>query len=231
MITLALLKAAEPGNSDPYYLSMVEGMTRYAKAYEIDTPLRIAHFLAQIAHESRLKVIEENGSYSAKRMREIFGCKGGSKNYVAAKDECSLGRLRDKLWGEEAKYANNAKNLLSYTYANRLGNGDEASGDGFKYRGRGMIQLTGKSNYQSFTDSHNKRCPQDPQNFVENPDQLVKVLDYGVESAFYFWSSRNLNAAADADDVVKVTQLVNGGTIGLDDRKVRLARIKAAMGT
>jgi predicted chitinase len=229
MITIAILKAAEPGNSDKYYQSILDGMNKYAEAYKINSKLRVAHFLAQIAHESGLKVVEESGNYSAERMHQIFGCKGGAKNYDAGQDDCKLGRLRDKLWTEQAKYARNAKNLLGYVYANRLGNGDEASGDGFRYRGRGMIQLTGKTNYQGFTDSHNTRNPDDPQNFVERPELLTDIINYGVESAFYFWDSRSLNAAADTDDVVAVTKLVNGGDIGLPDRKARLARIKAVM--
>ena len=223
------MMAAEPGNSEQYYQSILGGMNKYAATYEINTRLRIAHFLAQIAHESGLKVVEESGNYSVQRMHQIFGCKGGARNYDAGRDDCRLGRLRGKLWTEPSKYARNSRNLLSYVYANRLGNGDEASGDGFRYRGRGMIQLTGKTNYQGFTDSHNARNPGDPQDFVERPELLTDIIDYGVESAFYFWDSLPLNAAADADDVVEVTRLINGGEIGLADRKARLARIKAAM--
>ncbi|WP_211235091.1 glycoside hydrolase family 19 protein [Azohydromonas australica] len=229
MITAAILGAAEPGNSDLYYQSILGGMNKYAAAYGINTKLRVAHFLAQIAHESGLKTVEESGNYSTERMHQIFGCKGGSKNYDAGHDDCKLGRLREKLWTEQARCARNSKNLLGYVYANRLGNGDEVSGDGFRYRGRGMIQLTGKTNYKGFTNSHNARNPDDPRDFVERPELLIDIIDYGVESAFYFWDSRPLNAAADADDVVEVTRLINGGDIGLPDRKARLARIKAAM--
>ncbi len=229
MITVAILKAAEPGNAVQYCQSILGGMNKYAAAYKINTRLRVAHFLAQIAHESGLKMVEESGNYSAERMRQIFGCRGGSRNYDAGRDDCKLGQLREKLWTEQAKYAHNSKNLLSYVYANRLGNGDEASGEGFRYSGRGMIQLTGKTNYKGFTDSHNARNPDDPQDFVERPELLVDIIDYGVESAFYFWDSLSLNAAADADNVVEVTRLINGGDIGLADRKARLARIKAVM--
>jgi predicted chitinase len=143
-ITTALLKAADSTNTDEYYDSILEMMNQYAEAYEINTPLRVAHFLSQIGHESKFKLVEENGNYRATRMRQVFGCRGGSRNYNAAQDECTAGRLREKLWTEESKYAGNAQNLLIYVYASRLGNEDEASGDGFKYRGRGMMQLTGK---------------------------------------------------------------------------------------
>ena len=229
-ITTALLKAADSTNTDEYYDSIVEAMTKYAEAYAIDTALRVAHFLSQIGHESGFRIVEEAGSYSAKRMREIFGCRGGSGNYDAAKDDCKLGRLRDKLWTEEGKYAGNPKNLLGFVYASRLGNGDEASGDGFKYRGRGMIQLTGKTNYSKFTTSHNAKSPEDQRDFVENPDLLVTNTTYGIESAYFFWDARRLNTIADSDDVVEVTKAVNGGTIGLPDREKRLNRIKKELG-
>jgi predicted chitinase len=229
-ITTTLLKAADSSNANAYYDSIVDTMNHYAEVYAINTTLRIAHFLSQIGHESGFKIIEENGSYSPERMRAVFGCKGGMKNYDKTKDDCKLGRLRDKLWSEEAKYAHNAKNLLGYVYALRIGNGDEASGDGYNYRGRGMIQLTGKSNYAKFTTVHNNKNPDDPRDFVAHPDLIVTDTKYGIESAYFFWDSRNINAIADSDDAVKVTIAVNGGTIGLDDRKLRLKKIKTAIG-
>jgi predicted chitinase len=163
-------------------------------------------------------------------MREVFGCKGGMKNYDATKDDCKFGRLRCKLWTEEARYAGNARNLLSYAYALRMGNGDEASGDGFKYRGRGMMQLTGKTNYRDFTKSHNLKLPNDQQDFVANPDLLSTELKYGIESAFFFWNARNINEIADRDNIEEVTRKVNGGLNGLSDRKLRLARVRQALG-
>ncbi|HJY84134.1 MAG TPA: lytic enzyme [Candidatus Binatia bacterium] len=229
-ITTALLKAADSTNSDEYYGSIVKMMNQYAEAYAINTALRVAHFLSQIGHESGFRVVEENGNYSAKRMREVFGCRGGSKNYDAAKDECTMGRSREKLWTEETTYARNAKNLLAYVYASRLGNGDEVSGDGYKYRGRGMMQLTGKINYSGFTTSHNQKNPADPRDFVANPDLLITDMQYGIESAFYFWDARNINPIADSDDVTKVTEAVNGGLNGLPDRKARLEKVKRALG-
>lgn len=236
LITTAVLRAAEGSNSESYYNGIVDIMNTYAKAYEINTPKRVAHFLAQIAHESQLKSVEENGAYSAKRMRQIFGCKGGSKNYDSAKDDCKLGndgkpnRLRDKLWTEEKTYAMNSKNLLNYVYARAsMGNGNEASGDGYKYRGRGMIQLTGKNNYDAFTKCHNKKNPNDPRDFVANPDLLVSEPKYGIESAFFFWDANNLNTIADTDKINDVTMAVNNGLNGLADRVARLTRIKKVM--
>ena len=232
-ISVELLLAAEPANSAAYYDSIVEPMNRYAVLYQVDTPLRIAHFLAQIGHESRFTPIEENGNYSPKRMREIFGCRGGASRYDKLADECLLGagaRLRPKLWLEEARYAHNPANLLSYVYASRFDNGDEASGDGFRYRGRGLIQLTFKANYQAFTDRHNAKNPDDPRDFVLDPDLLVTQRKYAIESAFFFWDTTKLNDDADKDDLEAVTRKINGGLNGLADRRARLVRIRQAMG-
>ncbi len=229
-ITLAMLKAADKSNTDEYYKGILDAMNEYAETYEVNTPLRIAHFLAQIGHESGFRVIEENGSYSAKRMREVFGCKGGRKNYDAAKDDCTLGQLRSKLWTEETTYTHKPQELLSYAYASRYGNGDEVSGDGYTYRGRGMIQLTFKDNYAAFTKAHNKKNPTDVQDFVANPDLLVTSQKYGVASAFYFWYAKGLNAKADTDKVTDVTIGVNGGTNGLADREARLNNVRSVLG-
>lgn len=229
-ITTALLKAADSSNTDAYYDSIVDSMNHYAEVYAINTALRIAHFLSQIGHESGFKIIEEKGDYKPERMREVFGCKGGMKNYDKAKDDCKLGRLRDKLWSQEAHYAHNPKNLLGYVYASRIGNGDEASGDGYTYRGRGMMQLTGRDNYTKFTTAHNNKNPGDPRDFVAHPDLIVTDIKYGIESAYYYWDSRHINSIADTDDVVEVTKAVNVGDIGLDDRKMRLKKIKTVMG-
>lgn len=235
-VTVALLRAADPSNSDAYYAGIVDALNDYARRYDVDTPLRLAHFLAQIGHESGLRASEENGHYSAPRMREIFGCRGGRAQYERASDDCRLGpdgqpaRLRPKLWLEADSYAGNPARLLSYVYANRLGNGDEASMDGFRYRGRGLIQLTGKTNYAAFTEAHNARTPQDPRDFVAEPDLLMSELKYAIESAFYYWDARTVNALADQDDLEGVTRAVNGGLNGLEDRGARLASIKKTMG-
>ena len=115
-------------------------------------------------------------------------------------------------------------------YANRLGNGDEASGDGYRYRGRGLIQLTGKDNYAAFTTAHNARNPADPRDFVAQPDLVMSELKYAIESAFYYWDARTVNTLADLDDLEQVTRAVNGGLNGLEDRGARLASIKKVLG-
>ncbi|SDL98733.1 glycoside hydrolase family 19 protein, partial [Pseudomonas indica] len=230
LITLEMLKKAKSDISDDYCLTILPYLNKYAISYKIDTPLLIAHFLSQVGHESGFKVKSENLSYSAKRMREIFGCRNNSKGYNSSTDECKvLPRLRPKLWSEEDKYERNAVKLGNYVYANRNGNGDEDSGDGYKYRGRGIIQLTGKNNYAAYTRIHNEKNPGDNQDFVNNPDLVVSNLEYGIESAFVWWEMNNVNSKILAsyntrtesnlsEHVADVSIIVNGGTIGLQER-------------
>jgi predicted chitinase len=233
-ITSALITAADSSNTASYVDSIAPAMNDAAQAYGVNTPRRVAHFLAQIGHESGFRTKEESGIFTARRMREVFGCKGGMKNYNAATDDCNLGRLRDKLWTQESNYAGNARNLLAYAYAGRMGNGDEASGDGFSFRGRGMIQLTGRANYADFSKAHNQKVSADPRDFAATPDLVSSELKYGVESAFFYWERNNLNALADNPDLEKalvaITQAVNGGLNGLDDRRLRLNRVRPLLG-
>jgi predicted chitinase len=235
-VTLALLRAADTSNPDDYYAGIVDALNDYARRYQVNTPLRLAHFLAQIGHESGFRALEENGNYSALRMREIFGCRGGRAQYDKTSDECRLGpdgqpaRLRPKLWLEADSYAGNPQRLLSYVYANRLGNGDEASMDGYRYRGRGLVQLTGKDNYAAFTAAHNAHNGADLRDFVAQPDLIMSELNYAIESAFYYWDARTVNLLADQDDLEQVTRAVNGGLNGLEDRGARLANIKKILG-
>jgi len=163
-------------------------------------------------------------------MREIFGCVDGKKNYNKATDECSLGRLRDKLWTDETTYANNPRKLLSFVYSSRMGNGDEASEDGYKFRGRGIIQLTGKNNYRKYTEIHNSANPGDVKDFVENPDLIITTAKYGVESGFVYWAMVNANTIADADNSERLTIAINGGMNGYDERIECLEKLKAHLG-
>ncbi|MCB1985500.1 MAG: glycoside hydrolase family 19 protein [Burkholderiales bacterium] len=162
--------------------------------FSINTPLRLAHFLAQCAHESMdFSALEENLNYSAEGLKKVF-----AKYFT--------GDLADS-------YARQPEKIASRVYANRMGNGDEASKEGYKYRGRGYIQLTGKENYGKFATAIND-------DVVSNPDWVKSK--YPLLSAAWFWDTRTLNQLADqgsGDEVVKqVTRRVNGGTIGLNDR-------------
>lgn len=169
--------------------------------YSIDTPLRLAHFLSQCAHESiNFSATTENLNYSAEALKRVFG------KYFPN--------------GLETSYARQAEKIGSRVYANRNGNGDEASGEGYKYRGRGYIQLTGKVNYASF----DKLVPED---LIAQPELVATT--YPLLSAGWFWGSRNLNNIADkgnTDEIVtKITKIVNGGTNGLDDRLAHFKKI------
>ena len=165
-----------------------------AAKFNITTNLRLAHFLAQCGHESGgFKAINENLNYGAKGLLGVF-----PKYFNAA---------------SAAQYERKPEMIASKVYANRMGNGDEASKEGWKFRGRGYIQLTGKSNYTNFTKFIGEDC-------VANPDLVA--TKYPLASAAFFFNSNNLWAICDkgADDatVTAVTKRVNGGTIGLADR-------------
>jgi putative chitinase len=165
-----------------------------AAKFNITTNLRLAHFLAQCALESmNFKATVENLNYSAQRLMQVF------PKYFRSADP--------------AAYANNPAKIGSRVYANRMGNGDEASGDGFKFRGRGYIQLTGKTNYTSFSGFIGEDC-------VANPDLVA--TKYPLASAGFYFNSNNIWRLCDqgADDatVTKVTKAVNGGTHGLAER-------------
>ena len=166
-----------------------------AAKFEINSPLRLAHFLAQCGHESGgFRATQENLNYSAKGMMGIF------KKYFPTEAIANA-------------YQRNPQKIANKVYANRMANGDEASGDGYKFRGRGYIQLTGKDNYTQFGKAIGE-------NITSNPD--VVSGKYALLSAAWFWSKNGLNKLADggATDAVvtSITKRVNGGTIGLPDR-------------
>ena len=166
-----------------------------AAKFQINTPLRLAHFLAQCGHESGgFKATQENLNYSAKGLNGIF------KKYFPTEAAAT-------------PYARQPQKIANKVYANRMSNGDEASGDGYKFRGRGYIQLTGKANYTLF----GKAIGED---ITANPD--VVSGKYALLSAAWFWSNNGLNKLADGGStdavVTTITKRVNGGTIGLADR-------------
>lgn len=221
IITLEMLIAANLGDKKSQCEKVLPYINKYAKSYGMNDKKEIAHFLSQIGHESGFLITEENLNYSAKGMRRTFGCNKGPVNYSNANDDCDLGRLRNKLWTEESHYAHNPENLANYVYSNRMGNLGEETGDGYRYRGRGMIQLTGKNGYEYFTNSHNKMNSGDTRDFVANPELVISDIEYGVESAFSFWVSKGLNKTAKAMSVYNVTDKVNGGQNGYADRLAR----------
>ena len=175
--------------------NVISQIPEVATKFGIDTPLKLAHFLAQCGHESGgFRVTQENLNYSAKGLAGIF------KKYFPTEAVAT-------------PYARNPQKIANKVYANRMANGSEASGDGYKFRGRGYIQLTGRDNYTQF----GKAIGED---IVNNPDSVASK--YALASAAWFWSKNGLNKLADggAGDAVvtSITKRVNGGTIGLPDR-------------
>jgi putative chitinase len=189
-ITESQLNQLIPGN--PYLEHWCEALNMILPDYDIGTPQRVAAFLAQCAHESGgFRFLKENLNYKAASLRKVF------PKYFPSDELASA-------------YANRPEMIANRVYGGRMGNGDEHSGDGFKYCGRGLIQLTGKSNYQNFADSI--------ETAVEDIPEYLATFEGAVQSACWFWESNNLNQFADKGDILTMTKRINGGTIGLSDR-------------
>ena len=175
--------------------SVIDSIPEVASKFEINTPLRVAHFLAQCGHESGgFKLTQENLNYSAKGLNGIF------KKYFPTLDSA-------------VPYERKPEKIANKVYSGRMGNGAESSGEGWKFHGRGFIQLTGKENYTAFTKSIGEDC-------ITNPDLVASK--YALASAAWFFNKNGLHKMADGgandDTVTKITKRVNGGTIGLPDR-------------
>ena len=177
---------------NPYVDQWFEAIYEILPEYEITTPQRVAAFLAQCAHESGGFVfLKENLNYKAASLRRVF----------------------PKYFPDDAiavQYAGKGEMIANRVYANRMGNGDEASGDGWRFCGRGLIQLTGKNNYTFFAGSLD--IP------VEEASEYLQTFEGAVQSACFFWEQNKLNQWADAGDILTLTKRINGGTIGLEDR-------------
>ena len=177
-------------NFDEWYNNLVNILPEY----DIDTPKRVAAFMAQCGHESGgFTLMQENLNYSAK------GLVGTFKKYFPTEAHAK-------------PYERKPEMIANRVYANRMGNGDEASGEGWYFRGRGIIQITGKNNYT--------KCSQslfESNVLVENPDLLLES-EYAIHSACWFWSAARLNELSDIGDMKTMTKRINGGYIGLEDR-------------
>jgi len=192
MLTAEKFGELFPNCKDPE--GWVEAMNEVFPKYDIDTPERIAAFIAQCGHESGgWRVFSENLNYSAKALDAVFG-----KYFVRA------GRDAEEYHRQPEKIAN-------VVYANRMDNGDTDSGDGWRYRGRGPIQLTGKANYTAFSEDMGVDA-------VDNPDQVSEDKEVALMSAIWYWNKNGLNKYADNGDIKTMTKRINGGYIGLEDR-------------
>lgn len=177
---------------NPYIDYWYNAVCEICPEYEINTPKRLAAFLAQCAHESGgFKFLKENLNYKAASLRKVF------PKYFP--DDATA-----------ARYANKPEMIANRVYGNRMGNGPEESGDGFKYCGRGLIQLTGKNNYTMFAASIDTP--------LEDVAEYLGTFEGALQSACYFWEQTGLNREADAGDIKTMTRKINGGFIGLEDR-------------
>lgn len=204
-ITIEQIKKIAPGAPDKAAGEFVDTFNKWSDKFGITTPLRAAHFISQCVHEcAELKAFEENLNYSEKGLLKVF-----PKYFNATTAK---------------QYARKPEKIANRVYANRMGNGNEASGDGWKYKGRGAIGLTGRSNYLAYSTSG--FCVGD---LMAHPEWLAKSPGC-YKSAMWFWWKNGLNAIADTGDVNAVTKRVNGGYNGLDSRKKYLAMTKEALG-
>ncbi len=202
-LTLEHLQACLPQAKKQNLEKFLEGINETFEHFEINTPSRCAMFLAQTAHESgNFAATEENLNYSAKGLQGIF------KKYFPTLESAQ-------------PYERKPERIANRVYGSRMGNGPEASGDGYRYRGRGVIQLTGKDNYSACGKALGMDLLSEPDQVKDNP---VAVL-----SAGWFWDTRKLNTWADRDDVTTVTKKINGGTIGLADRTQHFHHIKEVL--
>ena len=190
-VDIRVLQQLFPQNKHPDHL--VEVLNEMFPKYQITTVNRAAGFLAQCGHESAgFTILKENLNYGAKGLMGLF------KKYFP--DEATA-----------KAYERQPEKIANRIYANRMGNGPESSGDGYRYRGRGAIQLTGRDNYSRFAASIGLN--------LEEVIADLETLDGAIESACWFWATNGLNNICDADDIVKMTKKINGGTIGLQDRQ------------
>ena len=205
LIRRALVGIATP--SDDVLDSYIASFNMWAHVFGIDANAkRVAMYLAQTIFESAyLKSTEENLNYSADGLLKVF------PKYFKTREKAEA-------------YARQPQKIASYVYADRMGNGNEASGDGWKYRGRGFIMLTGRQNFEQF--SKYDLCTKD---VMKNPDSVAKYPLNQVCS-MWFWEKNNLNEIADTEGVDKATKVINGGTNGLSDRKLLYRRFAREFG-
>lgn len=190
ILTKAQLSELLPGN--PYLDYWYSALDRCLPDYDINTPRRVAAFIAQCAHESGgFLFLKENLNYRAESLVRVW-----PRHFP------SLDVAR--------QYARKPEKIANKAYANRMGNGDESSGDGWRFIGRGLIQLTGKDNYQAFADSI--------ETDINDIPEYLQTFEGAVQSACWFWEKNNLNKWAEDGDIKEMTRRINGGYIGLDDR-------------
>lgn len=204
VLTVQQIKSAVPNITDNNIEKYLFSLNQTFAKYQIDTPLRIAHFLSQVGHESAsFAIMSENLNYSIQGLLKTFP-KYFKTSQIAK------------------QYARQPIKIASKVYANRLGNGNELSGDGWNYRGKGAIQITGKSNHYAYGQSINV-------DLISHPELLL-TIPYVIDCAGWYFSVMKLMPICDADDCKLLTKRINGGFHGLDDRYKRLLIAKKALG-
>ncbi len=190
--------------NNPYLDHWCHALNTILPDYGIDTPQRVAAFIAQCAHESgNFQFLTENLNYRAVTLRKLF-------NKYFPTDELAQ------------QYEKKPEKIANRIYGGRMGNGPEETGDGFRYCGRGLIQLTGRNNYEAFADSI--------ESTPEEVSEYLGTFEGAVQSACWFWETNNLNQYADSDDIKTMTKRINGGFIGLEDREKHYAHAKHVFG-
>lgn len=209
IINLEEFKSIYPNAKDAE--KIVDAINIYAPKFGINTPARMAMFLAQAGHESGdFRTFEENLNYSADGLANTWPTRYAlKKNGVYA---TAIGTKRKLPNALANSISRNKEKIANHTYADRMGNGSPDTGDGWKYRGRGIFQLTGKDNYTRLAKDEPALV-----SCLDNPDMLLQPYE-AVISACWFWNANNLNKSADAKDIKTNTKLINGGYIGLDHR-------------
>lgn len=201
MLTASTLSKAV-GISIDEATKWVEPLNAAMNKYSIVTPLRICHFLAQTGHESNsFTQLAEGLNYKSTALLSLFPSR--------------ITKEQANLYGRTTEHKANQEMIANIIYANRNGNGDVASGDGYKFRGRGLIQITGRTNYKNV-------------GYESNPDGLLLPAGAAMSAADW-WNQHNLNVLADANNIDRITRVINGGTNGLNDRTQRLAQAKKVL--
>lgn len=198
------LQACVPGNNK--ITDWYDVICQVLPEYQIITWQRVSQWLAQMGHESGdFRVLTENLNYSADALQRVW-----PRHFPTA--------------DIATQYARQPERIANSAYANRMGNGPESSGDGWRFRGRGLVQVTGRSNY---TDA-SRALYGDEQILLKEP-HILSEPDGAIRSACWYWNSRKINGVADREDTEAVTKLINGGTHGLADRQARYARAAAVL--
>ena len=196
MITPALLRTV---TTEALADIWAEPLSETCEEFGIDTPYRIAGFISNTAHESGgFKYVKENLNYSAASLMRVWPTRFPAHEIAQ-------------------RYAMQPEKIANRAYADRMGNGDEASGDGYRFLGRGLIQLTGKNQYVAYSLACDNEALQHP--------EIVEQPKYAAESAGWFWNVNKLNTLADAQDVVGMRKRVNGGFNGLDDVQMKYSQV------